>query len=590
MPVGVLSPSIKLDGAPLSAELMGDLVELRVDLTASAPAQTTLRFTDWTGERATGSALHLGTTLQISLPSIDEHQSSMVALPTMEITEVGVDAPEDGVGELVVVAHDPSHRLGLGSSVRSHLKSSADDIVRTLVQEHTALRYRTTGPTSFKAMKMPYFLRADSPLAALNELVARAGGAWWVDEDTLVVGEPGSRAQVELAYLQDLRSCSVRVSGRYPNDVVVSGWDHATMQRIVGQATTPKTVPAPIGGNRTNFPAETLTVAGARAFTTEEAKQLAKVLANRSASRRVDVRGVASCTPKLVPGGRVKVSGFPGANGTYDVQQVEHVFRPGGIFDTRFVAGSRDPLTVAGDLALGGPRASSIRFDGLVVGVVTNNSDPESLGRVKVKFPWLSDKEESDWARVASFGGGNQRGSTFVPEVSDEVLVGFEGGDLRKAVVLGSLHNGKNKVPAYQVKDGKVLARAITSRLGHVFEMADGDGDTNQHLLLKLADGKTRLRVGKDKVEVETPAGHPISLKSGQASITITDKGDITIAGNNITIKGEVNVKIEAKGGAEMKGATAKVEGQAQTTVKGAVTEISASGPAIVKGTPVQIN
>ncbi len=69
-------------------------------------------------------------------------------------------------------------------------------------------------------------------------------------------------------------------------------------------------------------------------------------------------------------------------------------------------------------------------FYGVTVGLVTNNKDPEGLGRVKVKFPWLSEKEESYWARVLTLMAGNDRGMYFLPEVDDEVLVAFEQGDM----------------------------------------------------------------------------------------------------------------------------------------------------------------
>ena len=82
------------------------------------------------------------------------------------------------------------------------------------------------------------------------------------------------------------------------------------------------------------------------------------------------------------------------------------------------------------------------RILGVVTGVVTNNKDPDKLGRVKVRFPWLSDTDESWWARVASPMAGKDRGVFFLPEVDDEVLVAFEHGDPRFPYVIGALWNG----------------------------------------------------------------------------------------------------------------------------------------------------
>ena len=69
-------------------------------------------------------------------------------------------------------------------------------------------------------------------------------------------------------------------------------------------------------------------------------------------------------------------------------------------------------------------------------------STTRDLARVKLKFPWLSDDYESEWARVAQLGAGHHRGAVWLPEVNDEVLVAFEHGDTRRPFVVGELYNG----------------------------------------------------------------------------------------------------------------------------------------------------
>ncbi|MDQ3855312.1 MAG: phage baseplate assembly protein V, partial [Chloroflexota bacterium] len=110
----------------------------------------------------------------------------------------------------------------------------------------------------------------------------------------------------------------------------------------------------------------------------------------------------------------------------------------------------------------------------MVVGLVTNNQDPDGLGRVKVKFPWLSDEDESSWARIVTPMAGNDRGLYFLPEVDDEVLVAFEHGDVRFPYVLGALWNGKDKPPESN-DDGRNDQRTIKSRSGHIIRLDDGD-------------------------------------------------------------------------------------------------------------------
>src|SRR6185436_4336090 len=107
------------------------------------------------------------------------------------------------------------------------------------------------------------------------------------------------------------------------------------------------------------------------------------------------------------------------------------------------------------------------RIHGVVVGIVTNNQDPDGMGRVKVKFPWLSDADESFWARAAVPMAGKDRGFYFLPEVDDEVLVAFKHGAARSPYTPGALGNGKDAPPATN-DDGKNNVRVIKSRSGHV--------------------------------------------------------------------------------------------------------------------------
>lgn len=151
--------------------------------------------------------------------------------------------------------------------------------------------------------------------------------------------------------------------------------------------------------------------------------------------------------------------------------------------------------------------AASERFYGVVVGVVTNNQDSEGLGRVKVKFPWLSDEDESQWARIAVLMAGKERGTFFLPEVDDEVLVAFEHGDVRFPFVIGALWNGVDKPPADN-GDGKNNLRIIKSRSGHTIKLNDEDG--------------------KETIEIKSSADTKIEAGAGmdvKASATLNIKG-----------------------------------------------------------------
>jgi uncharacterized protein involved in type VI secretion and phage assembly len=202
-------------------------------------------------------------------------------------------------------------------------------------------------------------------------------------------------------------------------------------------------------------------------------------------------------------------------------------------------------------------REAANRLYGVMVGVVTNNQDPEGLGRVKVRFPWFSNEDESDWARIAAPMAGKERGIYFLPEVDDEVLVAFEHGDVRFPYVLGALWNGQDAPPAKN-DDGKNNLRVIKSRSGHLIRLNDEDG--------------------KETIEIVDKQKNSIVFDTANDTITITTSKDITlVAGSQGTIKLEAH-KIEIKSSAETKieaGAGLDLKASATMNIKGATVNIN---------------
>jgi uncharacterized protein involved in type VI secretion and phage assembly len=199
------------------------------------------------------------------------------------------------------------------------------------------------------------------------------------------------------------------------------------------------------------------------------------------------------------------------------------------------------------------------RIFGVVVGVVTNNKDPDNLGRVKLKFPWLSDQDEdeSNWARIAAPMAGKERGFYFLPEVDDEVLVGFEQGNPRFPYVLGVLWNGKDAPPANN-SDGKNNLRLIKSRSGHAIRLNDEDG--------------------KETIEIIDKTGkNSLIFDTSNNTITITADKDITLSATKGTIKLDAQ-KIEIKSSADSKieaGAGMDIKASATMNLKGATINLN---------------
>jgi uncharacterized protein involved in type VI secretion and phage assembly len=202
-------------------------------------------------------------------------------------------------------------------------------------------------------------------------------------------------------------------------------------------------------------------------------------------------------------------------------------------------------------------------ISGVVAGIITNNKDSEGLGRVKIKFPWLSDDNETDWVRIATLMAGGGRGSFFLPEVGDEVLVAFEHGDINHPFVIGALWNGVDKPPDNN-SDGKNNIRKITSRSGH--EIIFNDDNTAK----------------QERIEIHTNSGHKIVLDDsvGQEKIEIQDK----TGSNKIIIDSVQNsMNIESVLQLKIKAAVVEIEGTTSLTLK-------SNAILTIQGLPVKIN
>ena len=109
------------------------------------------------------------------------------------------------------------------------------------------------------------------------------------------------------------------------------------------------------------------------------------------------------------------------------------------------------------------------RWYGVYPALVSDVKDPDGQGRVKVTLPWSPDASNARyeaWARLATMMGGKNRGSWFIPDPNDEVLVVFEAGDPRRPYVVGGLWNGADKPPASMDGAGKNDRKVLRSRNG----------------------------------------------------------------------------------------------------------------------------
>jgi uncharacterized protein involved in type VI secretion and phage assembly len=176
------------------------------------------------------------------------------------------------------------------------------------------------------------------------------------------------------------------------------------------------------------------------------------------------------------------------------------------------------------------------RWYGVVPALVIDIKDPDNQGRVKITLPWSADAggaRYEGWARLATMLGGNNRGSWFVPDVDDEVLVAFEHGDPRRPYVLGGLWNGRDQAPESMDGAGNNYKKVLRSRNGVKVTLDDQDGQ-EQFICETPGGQKITLKDGPGAVEIVDSNGNSIKLET--AGVTVTAAAKVTVNASQVAI------------------------------------------------------
>jgi Rhs element Vgr protein len=291
-------------------------------------------------------------------------------------------------------------------------------------------------------------------------------------------------------------------------------------------------------------------------------------------SRMAQVCGLVKCEgiATVNPGDMVTLSGVGDRfNGDVFVTGVRHDNDTVQGWKTHIQFGVAEK-SLAEEQELSAPKATALLpgVNGLQIGVVAGNEDPDGEHRVQVRMPLVDQQQDGIWARVAATDAGDDRGFFFRPEIGDEVVLGFLNDDPRQAVILGMLHSSAKAAPL--------------------------QGSDDNHEKVFQSRSKMKLYFNDDKkiMELETPAGNRITLTEDDQAIKIADQN-----GNKIEMTPD-GIKIESVKALTLKAGTElKLESTTALTAKGGTelklqgssgAELSSTAVTKVKGSMLQLN
>jgi hypothetical protein len=529
---------IDASGVAVDPAVLASVLELIVDSRLRLPDRLVLRMHDDACKILDAGTFAVGASLVVRLAaSVDTDRATVF---DGQVTTV---APEfvGGATQLGVLALDRGARLQRGPRTAAYQDMSYGAIAASLA---TAAGLRpgplAAGPT------LPYVAQTnETDWDFLWRLAAEVDFHVRVDGRQLCFGPAGSGGSgpaVALALGTELRSFRPRITGVGQVDTVtVRGWDPLAAQAIVATASPGSPQSSP-GASRDSVaralgPARSVVV-DHPVLGVEHADVVARGLASRIADAFVEGEGSAAGNPLLTAGGLVDITGIGRAfSGVYALTGVRHVIRGTASYETRFYIAGREDRSLLG---LARPASGGQSWQHrIVVGVVTNNHDPDRLGRVRVRYPALDDTAEGWWARVLTPGAGPDRGCAAFPLIGDEVLVAFEHGSEQHPYVLGSVFNGAARPGDLTSDDGSFLSSSVARM---TFAAAGATAITTEDSLTLRAAGPATM-TGRSGLRLDTPERMTVS---GAGAIDIASDGQVTIQATSVAITASASVQISA--------------------------------------------
>jgi Rhs element Vgr protein len=550
---------VEVGGSALAADIEGQLESALVVDRLAMPDMFTLVFRDPTRDILGKAGLEIGKKVKISTTSLTGDDPE--PLITGEVTSI--EAEYDTLGTRAVVrGYDKSHRLAAGRRTATYQNTKYSDIAQQIAGGAGLQADVDTSDGTYEHV----FQVNQSDLDFLYGLARQIGFDCRVDDETLMFkkpiessGAPGegdfeSLNPVQLVWGANLLEFRARMSAvAQVAKVEVRGWDPAAKEAVIGTADAIATnaelttSAAELAGK---FGGQTLVVVNHGVESQQAADQLAQARAEQIGSAGFEATAVAVGSPALKAGVAVSVSGIdPALAGKWVISGSRHEFGAGA-YRTSLEFTGRQDRSILG-LVSQGSAGMPERLPGVAIALVDDNDDPDDMGRVRLRFPWMGEDAVSFWARVAMPGAGKDYGMVWIPQVGDEVLVAFEHGDPSHPFVIGALWNGTDTPPLGDslFDAGKVKRSGFVSRSGHKLVFFDDSGDSG----IALISSNNKFR---------------ISLNETKSQIHVYFDGKLLLEGTgDVEVKTQGNFKVDASG--------VEIKASGQTAIKGATVALN---------------
>lgn len=581
-------PILQIDGQKNPQNLIDDILQISVEESLHRPGMFTLAIqNDYYPARNEDKPWRYQDLLQIGKPVKIGFTSSTTESPDFdddnlgqvlegEITAIETHFTNKSQAPIIVRGYDFSHRLHRGRYSRSFQNITDSDIVKKIAKE-VGIKTDTIDPSG--VVHEYLFQENLTNMEFLRQRAARIGFELFIENGKLNFCKPKADHQrLILKWLTDLHSFRVRVtSAEQVKEVEVRGWDYGAKKPIVSTAKNAKVITRTEYGQGSNTsnnfngqpPIPKMILVDRPIFYPKEADTMAQALCDELGGQFIYADGKAEGNTQIRPGRMVKLEQMGQHSGQYYITETRHTYQE-RIYRTEFsVRGSR-----GGDLLRNLASQKQLQpGQTFLVGIVTDNEDPEGWGRVKVKFPTLTEEHTSNWARIVAIGAGSNRGIYWLPEINDEVLVAFEHGDIHRPYVIGGVWNGIDSTPreiSDTVDGGNVRLRVLKTRYGHKTKFVDEDqgrekrgyyiqtgtdsghclrfNDSEQFIELEtIGNHKIRLDDKEKFVEIQTSGGHFVQLDDNSKNISIKSIGNLSIDAGNIYIKVKDTVTINGE-------------------------------------------